>query len=381
LAEALPERNAWGVEIVINVDQSALDPGSPPAAGIDHVKESPIVGPFSPEERPRVVEVIPRLASVQWLAIQAEALAERAILDTAGRTVSSENERYWRSYIGVAHGPLAGALVSRDAVWRERYLQLARRWRHVAPERAAEYAKSAADMLGGDPVVISAPTYTVTSRLEQYNDELLAADSDGRPVERAVIAQAIGEEFADLQAYWPGLRVRQRAQLLTLSNQANEGIAVWREFAISVLLRQEVIRPLAGHGGVDTPADVLAPYENASPDSDYVVGFRAAAAVALAGTPWYLFSLHLTNAALFLPLELLEPRMPATELLRLPEESPLAPNTRLRRLADLPLTDQTVVKDWLEEAYATLSALSPDVGEVVDSMLTRHEGETDAAGH
>ena len=374
LRHVVAKGTSWGVKITLhNVDARELDPRSDPNVLKLDLLEPPIAGPYSPEQADRLPRVIAELSGVTWLGVQAEVLAERAIFDTIGRTASDEALRYWRHYSDALNEDVASAMVSYDASLRERYLSLARRVRHVAPAEAAEYAKAAADLLFPDVIVTSAPTYTLAAELETYDDNLLISDTTGNLINRAAAAASLRQEFSELRGNWPKLRALVGAHIARLNNQADEGLAVWRDFMVSVLVRQEAIRPLVA-ADIRTPADVIGDYENASQDSDYVIGFRNAATVALVGSPWLLSSAHLAIAVLRAPIELLRARLPTGAFLQIQQDSPFAANERLHRLAQLGLAEELEERAWLQLVHSTLGATTPSIKTTVESVLAEREG-------
>lgn len=373
---ALPHEISWGVRFKFkSFDTRALDPGPGTDPLEMDIPECPISGPHSAEQVTYLPRLIAELSCLNWCALQAEILARRAIFDTTGRLAAEEANRYLRHYAGIEAGDAAAALVPHDASTRERYLSLARKVRHVDSKLAAEYAKAAVDSLVADFEVLSASTYTTVEEFESYDDNFLVSDETGNLVNRSDVATGIYQEFEELRQRSLQLRADVGAQVARLSSRMEEGLAVWRDFMIAVLLRQGAVRqlPWFSHQRERTPADVIGEYENASSDSDYVSGFRLAARIALDGSPWLLSSLDLATAALQAPLELLKRRLPASDLIRLPADSPLAPNERLRLLTVMGKRENQDCTAWMELAFTTLRASAPPIPVLVYEVLREHE--------
>lgn len=357
--KVLRKETTWGVQVDLsNIQASELDPSSGQSTLEVELLKLPIAGPYLPDEPSLLPHVIADLSALLWLGVQQEVLAERAVLDIKGLTASDEALRYLRRYCGTRNQNLAGVMMLPDAVLRDYYLTLARELQHIAPEKAAEYAQTVSDMLcQGSSVIISAPNYTFTTEPE---------------------ATSIDQEFGGLRKHRLGLRALTGRHVAWLSNQMEEGLAVWRgEFIGSVLLLQEVIQPLPFTPAhlIRKPIEVLEQYENLPPDSDYIVGFRYAATAALTGSPWLLSSAPLAAAVLRVPLELLKTRLPASAFLRVQPDSLFAPNERLRQLAQLGVGEKLEELVWIERVYDSIGATTPPIIDAVVRHVIKEQNE------
>lgn len=371
LIKALPAQS-WGISLRL----------TGPAPGSGGSRERGLN--FGPLDYPLAAEPVARECAravrLLWDACQIEDLSEQIISAELGRSPDEIVFAYLKAWVSRDVGSGASpdsALAESDAMWRARYMELARGWRRAGNEmKAAIFAKAAYDTLQPPQWTHSAEYYTLRVRAP-VTDDFMLPTADGTVLPRGLMADDIIAEFRDLSVRWPQLEARRSAHVSRLGKVADEGRAVWSEILSAWLTWKGFIYKL--NEGQDAelaqnPAEVVAQYADESATSLYMTGFDLVTR-AVERTSISLFAYYrLFYSLLWQPLECLEQRLTVSDLESMPLNHYAAPDERLQRLATYNAPTDSF--HWVDGVFQLLDRHERALIVEIEEALHRHEEES-----
>ena len=274
LISTLVPSQSWGVTVELRVTEERDNPGV-----ISHT-----LGPFEgTPSKEQIADTCGRGARTLWYLWQCTVLSRRVLEAELGVPVDAAIHGYlqaWSDRDLTSGMCLPGTtILESDAIWRTRYVEVARRWLRAGDrEKAAIFSKAAYDTLQPMIWAHSTDTHTLLRRAP-ITDELLLPTSDKSGVSRAEQAENIVEAFREVTIYWPVLEAQRSANHHRLSSYADEGCAVWLELLIAWFVAHGFMHTPESWSKLDyhTPNTVMQQYSQQSAASAYLEGLELVA--------------------------------------------------------------------------------------------------------